>query len=359
MEISLLKEIKIKEGRVALTPSAVGSLVELGHRLYVEENAGLAAGFDDLAYKAVGAFVGLSQDEVWAGGELIIKVKEPILQEYKFIQAKHTIFSYLHLAAEPALVARLLETKCRAIALENIEMDGRLPGLDPMSMIAGRVATNLAFSGLFHANGGNGILLGGVAGGDTHTGFGVVIGGGVSGMAAAKEMLLHSMDVIVYDINPEVIAKINRMNTGSGTIIAKQSLPNCITNSLEIADVVIGAVLIPGRTSPKVITRDMVEGMKRGSIIVDIAIDQGGCLEGVNRQTNWDKPSYYYGDTGVKVYAIPNLPGAVPRTASVAVSEVVLPHAKLIAAGDKSFATLEATSIDEGEILDKRLINIG
>ena len=350
MEISLLKEIKIKEGRVALTPTAVGSLVDAGHRVYVEENAGLLAGFEDSDYAAVGAHTGLSQDECWAGGELIIKVKEPILEEYKFIEEKHTIFSYLHLAAEPELIERLVDSKARAIALENIEMDGRLPGLDPMSIIAGRISTNLAFSGLFHANGGNGILLGGALG--TPAGLGVVIGGGISGMAAAKEMLKHDMDVVVFDINPEVIAKINMME---GNIVAKMSRPGCIERALEHADVVIGAVLVPGIAAPKVITKEMVEGMKRGSVIVDIAIDQGGCVENI-KYTNWDNPSYTYGDTGVKVFAIPNLPGAVPRTSSIVVSEVILPHAMDIANGKTSFAMMEATSIDEGEILDKRLL---
>ena len=357
MEIGLLREIKIKEGRVALTPDAVGSLVSAGHRVHVEKDAGSLAGFEDSDYSAEGAIVGLSQREVWSGSELIIKVKEPIKKEYKFIESKHTIFSYLHLAAEPDLIDRLLETKCRAIALENIEMNGRLPGLDPMSIIAGRIAANLAFSGLFHSNGGSGILLGGALG--TPTGFGVVVGGGVSGMAAAEEMLKHSMDVIVYDINPEVITKVNRMNPKSsrmgGTIIAKQSLPNCIANSLEIADVVIGAVLVPGLTAPKVITKEMVEGMRRGSVIVDIAIDQGGCVEGIE-YTNWDKQSYTYGDTGVKVFAIPNLPGAVPRTSSLMVSEVILPHALNIARGEKSEALRLATSIEDGLIKDIRLL---
>ena len=143
MEIGLLKEIKIREGRVALTPSAVAKLVEFGHRVYVEENAGVLAGFDDNDFAAVGAFTGLSQCEVWGGADLIIKVKEPIASEYQFIEEKHTIFSYLHLAAEPALIERLVESKCRAIPLENIEMEGRLPGLDPMSQIAGRIASNL------------------------------------------------------------------------------------------------------------------------------------------------------------------------------------------------------------------------
>ena len=350
MEIGLLKERKIKEGRVALTPNAVSELVLAGHRVYVEESAGLLSGFEDSDYIEAGAFTGMSQCEVWGGAELIIKVKEPIKEEYEFIEEKHILFSYLHLANEPALIERLVETKCTAIPLENIEREGILEGLDPMSQIAGRLASNLALNGLYHSNKGNGILLGGINGSDA--GYAVVIGGGISGMTSAVELLKHNVNVIVFDIDENKIAKINSEFKGK-SLFAKPSNPSCITKALEVADVVIGAVLLPGLPAPKVITKEMLGGMKKGSVIVDIAIDQGGCVEGI-RTTDWDK-QFYFTDEGVKVFSIPNLPGAVPRTSSEAVSKVILPHALDIAKDNFTDSLKGAISINKGEIVDKRL----
>ena len=317
IKIGLLKEIKVGEGRVALIPKDVKALVDAGHWVDVEKDAGLKAGFTDSDYAAAGASVGTVPGAVWAS-DIVVKVKEPQKEEFMYFRPSLKLLSYLHLAAQPDLRKALLREDVQYTPLEDVEMDGRHPALDPMSIVAGRVAVNLAFSGLFSQKGGMGKLLGGVLG--THTGVGVIIGGGVSGMAAAKEMLKHSMDVVVFDVKPEVIASINRMQTHSGTIVGKASRPGCIMKALEIADVVIGAVLIPGKKSPVVINRVMLQGMKAGSVLVDIAIDQGGCVEGIE-YTDWDNPFYWEYQT--KVFAIPNLPGAVPATSSIALSDVV------------------------------------
>ena len=322
MKIGLIKETKAGEGRVALLPSAVRTLVNDGHEVMIECDAGLASGHSNEDYMEAGASVQLNTRIVW-DQDLIVKVKEPLEEEFPYFKPGLHLLSYLHLAAEPKLHKELIYKNVIFTALEDVEMDGRHPALDPMSIVAGRVAVNLALNALFYANGGSGLLLGGVLG--TRTGTGVVVGGGVSGMAAAEEMLKHSMDVIVYDINPEVIAKVNRMNPKSsrmgGNIIGKMSTPGCIASALEVADVVIGAVLVPGTKAPIVITEDMIDGMKKGSVIVDIAIDQGGCVEGID-YTTWNNPTYTL--DGINFIAIPNLPGAVPQTSSIALSDVVL-----------------------------------
>ena len=316
MKIGLIKETKAGEGRVALLPSAVRTLVDAGHVVTIEYDAGIASGHSNEDYMEAGASVQLNTRIVWEN-DLVVKVKEPLKEEFQYFRPGLRLLSYLHLAAEPELHEELMKQGVVFTALEDVEMDGQHPALDPMSIVAGRVAVTLAMHGLFHGNAGSGLLLGGVL--DTRTGMGIVVGGGVSGMAAAKEMLKHDMDVIVYDINPDVIAKANRMG---GNIIGKMSTPGCITNSLEIADVVIGAVLVPGTKAPIVITEDMIAGMKKGSVIVDIAIDQGGCVEGID-YTTWNNPTYTL--DGINFIAIPNLPGAVPQTSSVALSNVVLP----------------------------------
>ena len=323
MKIGIVKEIKAGEGRVALLPEAVETLVDAGHQVMVEYDAGKAAGHSNEDYEEAGATVQRDTSTVWES-DFVVKVKEPLTDEFQYLRPDLKLLSYLHLAAEPELHMALVSNGVVFTALEDIEMNNRHAALDPMSIVAGRVAVNLALSSLFYGNEGSGILLGGVLG--TRTGTGVIVGGGVSGMAAAEEMLKHSMDVIVYDINPEVIAKINqrgaKMNRMGGNIIGKMSTPGCIASALEVADVVIGAVLVPGTRAPIVVTEDMIAGMKKGSVIVDIAIDQGGCVEGID-YTTWNYPSYNL--DGINFIAIPNLPGAVPQTSSIALSGVVLP----------------------------------
>ena len=324
MKIGLLKEIKIGEGRVALTPDAVETLINQGNTVMVQHDAGKASGFSNLDYVSAGAEVMKRKHGIWWTADLIVKVKEPLPVEYKFFRKELKLLSYLHLAANPDLVQAIKISGMDAIALEDVEREGRHTALDPMSIVAGKVAVNLGISGLLFPNGGNGILPGGVLG--TKTGMGVVIGGGVSGMAAAREMLLHSMDVVVFDINPDVIANINqrsaKMNRMGGNIVAKMSRPSCIASALEHADITIGAVLVPGTRAPIVITEEMMDTMKKGSVLIDIAIDQGGCVENI-KTTDWDNPSYKH--KGFTIFAIPNLPGAVPNTSSIALSNVIQP----------------------------------
>ena len=320
MKIGIVKEIKAGEGRVALLPEAVKALVDAGHQVMVEYDAGKAAGYSNEDYTEAGATAQLDTSAVWNQSDLVVKVKEPLKEEFQYFRSNLKLLSYLHLAAETELHKALVDKEVMFTPLEDVEMNNKHPALDPMSIVAGRVAVNLALSSLFYGNDGSGILLGGVLG--TRTGMGVVVGGGVSGMAAAREMLKHSMDVVVFDINPDVIAKINRMHIRSGNIIGKMSTPSCIANALEVADVVIGAVLVPGTRAPIVVTEDMIAGMKKGGVIVDIAIDQGGCVENIE-YTSWNYPSYNL--DGINFIAIPNLPGAVPQTSSIALSDVILP----------------------------------
>ena len=320
MEIGLLKEIKTGEGRVALTPDAVGALVDAGHNVYVEHNAGLASGFEDFDYRLKGACCKMDATAIWNHVDLIVKVKEPRPEEFKLFKPGLKLLSYLHLAADPDLLKALTNAEVDWTALEDVEHEGHHPALDPMSIIAGRLAVNLAIHQLLYPNKGSGILIGGVP--NTTTGFGVVLGGGVSGMAAANEMLKHNMDVVVFDVDPAKIAKINYEHRNQ-PLTAKYSVDSCIGNAIEHADIVIGAVLIPGKKAPVVIKQDHLDNLRKGSVVVDIAIDQGGCVENI-MQTSWDMPSYNKG--GINYIAIPNLPGAVPRTASTTLSDVVLPQ---------------------------------
>lgn len=347
MYIGIPKEVKVREGRVALIPDDVAKLVDAGHTVVVQSGAGEIAGFDDTDYIAVGALIN-NVSAAWAC-DMVVKVKEPIEQEYQYLREGLTVFSYLHLAANQQLIAELVRSKTRAIALENIEMDGRLPGLDPMSKVAGRIAGQLATYYLYFANGGNGILLGGIDG--TAPGKAVIVGGGVAGLAAAHELNRLGTRVVVFDIDDQKIATINATGPQTG-LVAKYSVPSCIRKELTDADILVGAVLVPGKSAPKVVTEDMIKGMPKGSVAIDIAIDQGGCIETM-RMTNWETQSFVCHD--VIHIGIPNMPGAVPRTSSVAVSGVIWPQALKIAAGIVDNVILKATSIEGGQIVDDRL----
>lgn len=348
MRIGIPKEVKIREGRIALIPSDVSLMIEAGHEVTVQKGAGETAGFEDKHYKMAGAKIG-TVEKVWES-EMVVKVKEPIECEYQYLREGLTLFSYLHLAANPTLVNKLVTTKTRAIALENIEMDGRLPGLDPMSKIAGRIAGQLAIQYSYSTNGGSGILLGGVDG--TPPGKAVVVGGGVAGLSAAHELSRLGVNVVVFDIDRQKIATIN--STGSNhNITAKYSSAPLIKTELAGADVLIGAVLIPGVSAPKIVTEAMIMGMKKGAVAVDIAIDQGGCFE-TSEYTSWDNPTFV--KHGIIHICIPNMPGAVPRTSSIAVSQVILPQALRIARNNKDDEVIQkATSIENGVVLDARI----
>jgi len=350
MKIGIKKEVKIMEGRVALIPTDVRKLIQSGHEVSVEDKAGINAGFSNEDYIAAGASI-VSTKEVW-GKDLLISVKEPIENEFKWFREDLTIFSYLHLAALPFLTNALVKAGTTAIALESVEMNGRLPGLDPMSTIAGRIAGQLAVRNLYRDSGGNGILLGGVHG--TDRGKALVVGGGVAGMSAAKELASFGTRVLVVDNNPTVVDRINESQIeNSVDITAVLSDDISYTEELHDTDVLIGAVLIPGRITPKVISEEAIKGMPDGSVAIDIGIDQGGCIE-TAVLTDWDNPTYV--THGVTHSCIPNLPGIVPRTSSEAISKVILPQAIKIANEKYDEGLTAAVSIVNHEILDKRIL---
>lgn len=351
MKIGIKKEVKIMEGRVALIPTDVRKLIQSGHVVSVENNAGVNAGFSNKDFIAAGASI-VSTKEVWSNSDLLIGVKEPIENEFKWFREDLTIFSYLHLAALPFLTHALVQAGTTAIALESVEMNGRLPGLDPMSTIAGRIAGQLAVRNLYKDSGGSGLLLGGVHG--TYKGKALVVGGGVAGMSAAKELAAFGTRVLVIDNNPTVVDRINESQIENGVdITAELSDDISYTEELHDTDVLIGAVLIPGRITPKVVSEEAIRGMPDGSVAIDIGIDQGGCIE-TAVLTDWENPTYV--THGVTHSCIPNLPGIVPRTSSEAISKVILPQAIKIANEKYDEGLTAAVSIVNHEILDKRIL---
>lgn len=324
MIIGVPKEIKNNENRVAMTPASVYTLVKANHQVVIETLAGVGSGFSDESYKEVGATIVETKEEVWAC-EMVMKVKEPLEIEYDFFKEGLVLFTYLHLAAEPILTKKLLEKKVTAIAYETVEKNKQLPLLTPMSEVAGRMATQLGAQYLQKFNGGMGILLSGVPG--VSRGEVTIIGGGVVGINAAKVAIGLGAKVTILDVSPERLRYLDD--------IFKNSIQTLISNSFTIAkaikesDLVIGAVLIPGAKAPKLVTKEMVQQMKPGSVIVDVAVDQGGIFETVDHVTTHDHPIYER--YGVLHYAVANMPGAVPRTSTYALTNATIPFALEIA----------------------------
>ena len=320
--IGIPKEIKNSEYRVSLVPAGVKVLAKNGHKVLVENNAGLESGFTNEDYRNAGAEILNSAEEVWAKAQMIIKVKEPQACEYKYLREGLILFTYLHLAAEPELAQVLIDKKVNAIAYETVQnADGSLPLLTPMSEIAGKMAVQIGASLLEHHHGGRGILPGGVPGVDPADV--VIIGGGAVGLNAAK--VAHGMGANVTILN-RGLAKLRYIsdifNDNVRTLVANEdNIERCVTN----ADLVIGAALNAGAKAPKLITENMVKNMRKGSVIVDVAIDQGGIVETIDKTTNHDNP--YYEKYGVLHYAVPNIPGAVPRTSTIALTNATLPYA--------------------------------
>lgn len=320
--IGIPKEIKNSEYRVSLVPAGVKVLAKNGHKVLVENNAGLESGFTNEDYRNAGAEILNSAEEVWAKAQMIIKVKEPQACEYKYLREGLILFTYLHLAAEPELAQVLIDKKVNAIAYETVQnADGSLPLLTPMSEIAGKMAVQIGASLLEHHHGGRGILPGGVPGVDPADV--VIIGGGAVGLNAAK--VAHGMGANVTILN-RGLAKLRYIsdifNDNVRTLVANEdNIERCVTN----ADLVIGAALNAGAKAPKLITENMVKNMRKGSVIVDVAIDQGGIVETIDKTTTHDNP--YYEKYGVLHYAVPNIPGAVPRTSTIALTNATLPYA--------------------------------
>jgi len=326
MKIGIPKEVKIREGRVALLPYACSELISQGHEVLLEAEAGLLSGYKDELYEQCGARIIRNAKSLYQQAELIVKVKEPIESEYEYLKPEHIIFSYLHLAANPTLAAYLKQLGLQAIAFETVEVQGQLPLLAPMSQIAGKVAAQVGTNYLHSARGGKGVLLGGVAG--TERGRVVVMGAGQAGYSAALVLAALGANVTVFD---KISAKLDTIRTLGPNVTGLYPYPGAVEEAILSADLVIGAVLIPGAKAPVVVSSAMVKQMSKGSVIVDISVDQGGCVE-TTRPTSYDDPIYFQHE--VLHFAVTNMPGAVPRTASQALSMVLLPYVLEIASGD-------------------------
>ena len=324
MRIGVVKEIKADEHRVALTPAGARELVRRGHDVVVETGAGLGSAFTDGAYAAAGARVA-SVDDAWGAAELLLKVKEPIAAEYPRLRDDLVLFTYLHLAADEPLTRALVDSGISAVAYETVETEERqLPLLAPMSEVAGRLATQMGAWALEKPQGGRGILLGGVPG--VPPAKVLVIGGGIVGYNAALIAVGMQADVWVLDRSVERMRDLEMMLDGRITLSMSTELQ--IHESVMDADLVIGAVLIPGALAPKLITREMLPTMKPGSVLVDVAIDQGGCAE-TSRPTTHSDPTYVVDD--VVHYCVANIPGAVPISSTKALTNVTLPYVEAIA----------------------------
>ncbi len=324
MQIGVPKEIKNHEYRVGLTPDAAARLTQEGHLVLVETGAGVGAGFDDAEYAAAGAEIMADADSVFGAAEMIVKVKEPQLEECAMLSPGQILFTYLHLAADPEQARALMRSGATAIAYETVtDAHGTLPLLKPMSCIAGRMATQVGAHYLEMPSG-RGVLLGGVPG--VAPARVVVVGAGAAGTNALEMAVGLQADVTVLDIN---LARLEELATRFGNRIRTlYSTPEVIAREVRTADLVIGSVLIPGASAPKLVTREMVRSMRPGSVLVDIAIDQGGCFE-TSRPTSHADPVYV--ESGVVHYAVTNMPGAVPRTATLALTNATLPHVRSLA----------------------------
>lgn len=321
MNIGVLKEIKDNEYRVSATPGGAYQFVGEGHRVLVEREAGKGSGFTDAEYEEAGAEIISNPAKVWQRAEMIMKVKEPLPQEYDYLREDLIVYTYLHLAANEKLTRTLAARKVASIAYETVELpDGSLPLLIPMSEVAGKMAVQTAAHYLERMNGGRGKLLGGIPGvlpADV-----VIIGGGTVGINAALVALGMGANVMILDINPERLRYLAEILRGNlNTLISN---PRNIAEAVKRADVVIGAVLVKGAKAPCLVTREMVAEMKPGSVIVDVAVDQGGCIE-TTRPTSHSQPTYLV--NGVVHYGVSNIPGAVPRTSTYGLSNVTLPYA--------------------------------
>ena len=325
MKIGVPREVKSREYRVAITPAGVHELTRHGHEVVVERGAGIGSAIADDDYAAAGARILGSADAVWAGGEVILKVKEPLPEEYHRLRKGQTLFTYLHLAADRDCTQALLDSGVTAIAYETVQApDGSLPLLAPMSEVAGRMAAQVGAHCLQREAGGRGVLMGGVSG--VYAAKAVVLGAGVSGMNAAAIALGMQAEVLLIDKNIDKLRQADRIYQGHCQTVASNAYE--IEKACLDADLVIGAVLVPGAKAPTLVPDDLVRRMKPGSVLVDIAIDQGGCFES-SRPTTHDAPTFTFGES--VFYCVANMPGAVPHTSTYALTNVTVPYALQIA----------------------------
>ncbi len=360
MIVGLPKEIKDNEYRVGLTPAGVRALKDAGHQILVERDAGGGSGFENALYERAGATIIDSADDIWAGAEMIVKVKEPIAPEYPRMREGQLLFTYLHLAPDRELTRQLIERKVTGIAYEtNTDRHGQLPLLTPMSEVAGRMAIQVGAHYLEKMSGGRGILLGGVPG--VPAARVVIIGGGVVGTNAAKMAVGMGAHVTIIDNNLDRLRELDDIFLSKISTLASSAY--MIHDAISQADLIVGAVLVKGAAAPKLITRSMLKEVPNGAVIVDVAVDQGGCIE-TTHPTTHSNPTYYV--EGVLHYCVANMPGAVPRTSTFALTNATLPYALKLAnkgflqaiAGDpglkegvNTFAgacTYEAVAVDQG-----------
>ena len=351
MWIGVPKEVKDHEARVALVPSGVMSLRESGHRVVVEAGAGLGSAIRDEDYAAAGAEIVPTAAEVWRRADLVVKVKEPQPSEYAMLRPGLTLFTYLHLAPLPELTRKLLEARVNAVAYETIrETDGSLPLLTPMSEVAGRMSVQVGAQYLERQNGGRGVLLGGVPG--VAPAEVVILGGGVVGTNAAKIAVGSGAQVTIIDRNLKRLRELD--DIFQGRLLTLASNLWTISEALKKADLVIGAVLIPGASAPRLVRREMISQMKHGAVVVDVAIDQGGCLETSHPTTHTDP---VYSVDGVLHYCVSNMPAAVPHTSTFALTNATFPYLHLLAdlglerAVDASPALREGVNTYRGELV--------
>jgi alanine dehydrogenase len=322
MIIGVPKEVKNNENRVALTPAGAGMLKQAGHKVIVEQLAGIGSGFTDEEYKAEGADVLGSAAEVWGQSEMIMKVKEPLPSETAHFRKDQILFTYLHLAAAGELTSQLTQKGVTGIAYETIQLpNGGLPLLTPMSEVAGRMSVQVGAQFLEAFYGGRGVLLGGVPG--VPPADVIIIGGGIVGTNAAKMALGLGANVVIIERSADRMRYLD--DVFNGRVLTLMSNSYNIASAAARADLLIGAVLIPGARAPKLVTEDMVRNMKNGAVIVDVAVDQGGSIETIDRVTTHSDPTYK--KHGVVHYAVANMPGAVPRTSTLALTNVTLPYA--------------------------------
>jgi len=325
MKIGVPREIKNHEYRVAITPAGVMEMTRNGHEVFIEQDAGIGSSISNEEYVKAGAKMLATADEVWQTGDMIMKVKEPIAAEYDRMREGQLLFTYLHLAAEQKCTDALLKKKVTGVAYETVELPDRsLPLLAPMSEVAGRLAPQVGAHSLMRANGGRGVLIGGVPG--VKPAKVVILGGGVSGLHAAQIALGMGADVTILDLNIPRLRQIDLAFNGAIRTLASNAF--AIENECLAADLVVGAVLVPGAKAPKLVSNDLVSRMKPGSVLVDIAIDQGGCFEDSHATTHAD-PTYTVHNT--VFYCVANMPGAVPNTSTYALTNVTLPYAVALA----------------------------
>ena len=354
MRIGVPKETKTLEGRVALVPAAAGDLVKRGHEVWLEKDAGVKSGFKDAQYEALGVKLAPDAAALYDKGELIVKVKEPIAGDLQHLRRDHLLFCYLHLAAEPRLTRELLDIGLTGVAFETVELpNGDLPLLAPMSVIAGKIGVQVGTHLLHQPMGGKGKLLGGLP--STERGKVVVFGAGKAGGASAALAAAGGANVTVFEMRTDRMDEMMRLGNNVTCLYPYADL---VAEEVASADLVIGAVLVTGAAAPRVLTRDMLKGMEDGSVLVDIAIDQGGCFE-TSRPTTWKEPTYV--EEGVTHFCVTNMPGAVPQTSSQAICAAILPWVNKLASGPawrENAALVKGINVEGGKLVHPALLDM-